>query len=317
MGSPVPRTSERMTAPARPTSLALGRVLKRRRQVAPYLFLLPSFLLLCVSVFLPIVGGFWLSLQKWEFIGPPPRYVGVANYLHLLHDSVFATSVRNTIYYTAGSVPIGIVTALALALLLNQRLLGRGLLRSAYFFPTVTSTVAVSLVWLYMFDAHLGVVNYALQLVGLPPQKWLNDPVMAMPAIILYGIWHGVGYNMMIFLAGLQAIPRDLYEAAMVDGANRRACLTKITLPLLRPVSLFVLITSVIGSFKVFDAVYVMTRGGPGYATIPMVLYIYLTAFQSFDLGYASAIGYVLFAVVLVITLVQLKGFGPEGSDVT
>jgi multiple sugar transport system permease protein len=166
-----------------------------------------------------------------------------------------------------------------------------------------------------MFDVHLGVVNYLLALAGLSPQKWLHDPVMAMPVIVLYGLWHGVGYTMMIFLAGLQAIPSDLYEAAMVDGADRRASFRHITLPLLRPVTLFVLITSVIASFKVFDAVYVMTRGGPGYATMPMVQYIYMTAFEAFDMGYASALAMVLFAIVLVLTVVQLRVFGAEAES--
>lgn len=302
-----------MTA-ATPTKVAAPpRLLSRQRgELTPYLFILPSFVLLTAFVFVPLGQAIWLSLQKWAMVGPAPRFVGLQNYWLLLADPRFVASVRNTIYYTAGSVPTGIVLALGLALLLNQPLYGRGLLRSAYFFPTVTSTVAVSLVWLYMFDVHLGVVNYVLQQIGLPSQKWLHDPVMAMPAIILYGIWHGVGYNMMIFLAGLQSIPATLYEAAQVDGSDRWACFRYITLPLLKPVTLFVLITAVIGSFKVFDAVYVMTRGGPGYATMPMVQYIYLSAFESFEMGYASAMACVLFAIVLALTLLQLRFFGTE-----
>ena len=284
------------------------------RRLVPYLFILPSFLFLVAFVFWPLLRALYLSLTKWAMIGPPPRFVGANNYLRLLDDPQFATAVGNTAYYTAGSVPTGIAVGLGLALLMNQPLRARGLLRSAYFFPTVTSTVAVSLVWLYMFDVHLGVVNYLLDLVGLPPQKWLHDPVMAMPVVVLYGLWHGVGYTMMIFLAGLQAIPADLYEAAMVDGAGRAAGFRHITLPLLRPVTLFVLITSVIGSFKVFDAVYVMTRGGPGYATMPMVQYIYMTAFEAFEMGYASAMAVALFAIVLALTLAQLRLFGGEAD---
>jgi len=269
---------------------------------------------LVAFVFWPLLRALYLSLTRWSMIGPPPRFVGASNYLRLLDDPQFAIAVGNTLYYTAGSVPTGIALGLALALLMNQPLPARGLLRSAYFFPTVTSTVAVSLVWLYMFDVHLGVVNYLLGLIGLPPQRWLHDPITAMPAVILYGLWHGVGYTMMIFLAGLQAIPADLYEAAMVDGADRAASFRHITLPLLRPVTLFVLITSVIGSFKVFDAVYVMTRGGPGYATMPMVQYVYMTAFEAFEMGYASAMAIVLFAIVLVLTLVQLRAFSAEAE---
>ncbi|HEV8638555.1 MAG TPA: sugar ABC transporter permease [Chloroflexota bacterium] len=303
-----------MIAAARPAPAARPLLWYRRRLV-PYLFILPSFLFLVAFVFWPLARALYLSFTKWAMIGPPPRFVGLNNYLRLLEDPQFSNAVANTVYYTVGSVPTGIVVGLGLALLMNQPLRARGLLRSACFFPTVTSTVAVSLVWLYMFDVHLGVVNYLLALAGLPPQKWLHDPVMAMPVIVLYGLWHGVGYTMMIFLAGLQAIPSDLYEAAMVDGADRRASFRHITLPLLRPVTLFVLITSVIASFKVFDAVYVMTRGGPGYATMPMVQYIYMTAFEAFDMGYASALAMVLFAIVLVLTVVQLRVFGAEAES--
>ena len=288
----------------------MTRARRLRRRLVPYLFIAPSFAFLVAFVFWPLLRAVYLSFNKWAMIGPAPRFVGLSNYARALEDPQFQTSVRNTVYYTVGSVPTGIVLALGLALLLNQPLRGRGLLRAAYFFPTITSTVAVSLVWLYMFDVHLGVVNYLLGLVDLPPQRWLHDPLMAMPAIVLYGLWHGVGYTMMIFLAGLQAIPGDLYEAAMVDGADRRACFRHVTLPLLRPVTLFVLITSVIGSFKVFDAVYVMTRGGPGYATMPMVQYIYMTAFEGFEMGYASALACRLFAIVLVLTVLQLRAFG-------
>lgn len=211
------------------TSSAARPLLWNRRRFVPYLFILPSFLFLVAFVFWPLGRALYLSFTKWAMIGPPPRFVGINNYLCLLDDPQFANAVGNTVYYTLGSVPTGIVVGLGLALLMNQPLRARALLRSAYFFPTVTSTVAVSLVWLYMFDVHLGVVSYLLGEAGLPTQKWLHDPVMAMPVIVLYGLWHGVGYTMMIFLAGLQAIPADLYEAAMVDGADRRASFRHIT----------------------------------------------------------------------------------------
>ena len=293
-----------------------GRLIARHpRRLAPYLFILPSFLFLVAFVFWPLVRALYLSFTKWAMIGPPPRFVGASNYLRLLDDPQFATAVGNTVYYTAGSVPTGIALGLALALLMNQPLRARGLLRSAYFFPTVTSTVAVSLVWLYMFDVHLGVVNYLLGLVGLPPQRWLHEPATAMPVVVLYGLWHGVGYTMMIFLAGLQAIPADLYEAAMVDGADRAAGFRHITLPLLVPTTAFVVIIATLGAFLAFTEVYVMTesdgvgtsRGGPNFSTHVMAYFIYTQAIRYQHQGYGSAAAVVFFLVIVAISYAQFR----------
>lgn len=282
-----------------------------RYSVAGFSFVLPAILLFAAFIFLPMIYAFWISLQKWDIL-KPPTFVGPANYEALAADPVFHSAILNTLYYILGSVPAGIMMSLALAILLNQQLRFRYIFRSALFLPVVTSMVAVGLLWRYMFASEYGVLNYLLTLLGLPTQNWLVDPRLAMPAVIVASIWRQVGYNMMIFLAGLQGIPDHLYEAAAIDGASRWSTFWRITLPLLRPTTLFVVVMSIINSFRSFEMIYVMTGGGPSFDTQVLVLYLYREAFQMLHMGIASAAAYVLFIILMVLTILQMKFFGRE-----
>jgi len=277
---------------------------------APYLFIFPNALLLLVFVIYPIFRVGLLSFQKYSILKNEGIWVGLRNYEAILTDQVFIKSLTNTVYYTFGRVPLVMLAGLVVALLLNQWVPMRGFIRSVYFFPTVTSMVVISLVFRFLFAPDLGIVSTTLTALGfqnLP--TWLGDPHWAMRIVILVSAWKGIGYCMVLFLAGLQGIPAYVYEAARIDGASNRQMLRLITLPLLRPTTLFVLIISVIDAFKVFDQVYVMTQGGPGYATMTIVQYVYRAAFQMFEMGQASAAALVLFAIILILTLLQYRGF--------
>ena len=213
----------------------------------------------------------------------------------------------NTFYYTAGTVPAGVALAFALAVLLNERLRGLRVYRTLYFLPHVTSLVAVAIVWQWLYNPEFGVINYILSILGIDGPPWLSSVKWAMPAVILVSVWRSLGYNMVLYLAALQNIPDVYYEAAEIDGANWVRKLWHITLPLVSPTTLFVIVMAVIGSFQAFDLIYVMTRGGPARSTSVIVQYLYENGFVYFKMGYASAQAYVLFALVLIVTLIQLK----------
>ena len=270
-----------------------------------YAFILPSLLGFLVFLVVPMVASLGISFFDWELL-TPPSFVGLKNFADLLSDRVFKDVVVNTLYYTFGLVPLNLVVSLGLALWLNTRLRGLTLYRMAFFLPVVTVTVAVALIWRWMYEPRAGIIDVGLRAIGLPGPTWLGDPHWAMPALILMSVWKGFGYNMVLFLAGLQGIPVSLYEAAMIDGANARQRFWSITLPLLSPVIFLAVVLTVISSFQVFDQAVVMTNGGPANATNTIVLYIYQNGFQYFHMGYASALAWVLFLVLLAITLGQL-----------
>ena len=237
----------------------------------------------------------------------PPRFVGLDNYANLLGDDRFQKALRNTVFYTVVSVPIGLTLALGLALALNQTIRGIAWIRTAYFLPLVTSATAIALVWLWIYSPT-GLLNSALGIFGIPPQRWVGDPTLAMPSIIAMSIWQALPANVIIFLAGLQAIPAEYYDAASVDGAGRRSRLRWITLPLLTPSLFFTGILALIGAFQVFDQVYVMANPGkPGESTITLVYFIYEAGFRNFKMGYASAASWVLFLIVAVFTLLYFR----------
>lgn len=281
--------------------------LRRREALWAYALLFPTIVLFLVFMAGPLVASFLISLMHWSLLSPP-RWAGLGQYQHLLHDSAFWTAVGNTAYFTAGTVLPRLVLALLLALALNRKMRARNLYRTIYFLPVVSMLVAVALVWSWLYSPQDGLINYALALVHLPQPAWLSSTRWAMPAIIIMSIWKTVGYDMILYLAGLQSIPEHLYEAARIDGANRWNLFQHITFPLLTPTTFFVLVVSVIGSFQVFDQAYIMTQGGPGYATTTLVYYIYNNAFQWFHMGYASAQAWVLLVLVLGMTLLQLWG---------
>lgn len=285
----------------------------RRREVrAAFFFLLPNVLGFLIFTIGPLFSSLGFSLLEWNLL-KPPVFLGLENYLDLLKDKEFGRSLRATFYYLAGSVPLGLGISLALALALNQHIKGIRLFRTVYFVPVVSSMVAVALMWRWMYNPTSGVLNHMLnqgfKFLHLPltAPDWLQSPVWAMPAIIIMSVWKGMGYNMVLFLAGLQGIPRHLYEAAEIDGASHQRQFWSITLPLLTPTTFFVLIISVIGSFQIFEQAYIMTQGGPVRSTVTTVYYIYENGFQWHRMGYASAVAWALFALILAVTLVQWR----------
>jgi multiple sugar transport system permease protein len=279
----------------------------RSNERVGYLFILPSFIHLIIFLLVPLVFSLLLSFREWDrpTITNAP-YIGLENYDFLLGDRRFWQAMLNSAYYTVLAVPLGMAISLGIALIMNQKLKGIYIFRTLFFMPVISSWVAVSIIWLTLLDPSVGVVNYVLRLFGLPPVNWLGNPQTAMPALVLIAIWKSAGFNMVIWLAGLQSIPKELYEVASIDGANRWQTFWRITLPLLAPTTFFLAITGVIGSFQVFSPVYVITKGGPLGATDVAVFHIYRRAFEEFDFGYASAQAWVLFAVIFVATLLQL-----------
>lgn len=292
-----------------------SRNIKRREWadwLQGYAFLAPSFVILGIFVYFPVLYAAWLSLWRWRILRGEPAFIGLDNYAFLFSSEDFWQAMWNTFYFAGGSIPTGMVAALAIALLLNRQLRGLAIYRTAYFLPTITSLVAVSIVWLWIYHPDVGLANYLLSLIGLPNVRWLNAPQSAMPALIILGIWRGLGYNVIIYLAGLQNIPLHLYEAAKIDGANRWQLFRHVTWPLLTPTSFFIFIIAVINSFQSFTQIDVMTQGGPVGSTTVIVYYLYKQAFQQFTMGYGSAIAMVLFAMILVLTLIQMKVLGPR-----
>jgi multiple sugar transport system permease protein len=247
-----------------------------------------------------------LSFHRWNGIniGNAP-FVGLANYEFMVGDERFWNAFRNTVYYTVLAVPGGMIVSLLVAAVMNQKLKGVRLFRTLFFMPVVSSWVAVSVIWITLLDPNAGVLNWLLSLVGLPGVNWLGDPQWAMPALVIITIWKGLGFTMVIWLAGMQAIPGELYDAARVDGANAVQTFRYITVPLLAPTTVFLLITGIIGSFQVFTPVYVMTKGGPLGSTDVVVYRIFERAFDELRMGYASALAWVLFAVIFTLTVIQ------------
>jgi multiple sugar transport system permease protein len=270
------------------------------------LFLAPALIGLAVLSAGPILATFGISLTKWDML-TAPQFVGLDNYAKLLGDDRFLKALRNTVFYTVVSVPVGLTLALGLALALNQQIRGIAWIRTAYFLPLVTSATAIALVWLWIYSPT-GPLNDILAALGIPRQRWVADPTLAMPSIIAMSIWQGLPANVIIFLAGLQAIPAEYYDAASVDGAGRQKRLRNITLPLLTPSIFFTGVLALIGAFQVFDQVYVMANPGkPGEATITLVYFIYEAGFRNFKMGYAGAASWIMFLIVAVATIVYFR----------
>jgi multiple sugar transport system permease protein len=268
-------------------------------------FILPTVVGLLVFNFIPLVAAFGLGFTNYSYT-ETTEWVGTRNFrFFLIDDPLFWKAMRNTLYYTVVSVGLSVVLGLALALALFQGIKGLRLIRSIYFLPAVASTAAVSLVWIFLLEPNFGLVNYLLDLVHLHGPGWLQSLDWAMPALILVTVWKTAGYNMVIFLAGLQDLPQEVREAARIDGAAGWQETLHIVLPLLSPTTFFVVVISLINSFQVFDYIYVMTQGNPAYETLTLSYYIYQIGFQYFRLGEASALSYILFAVVFLLTLAQ------------
>lgn len=272
-----------------------------------YLYLIPFAVFFLTFVVYPIFRGLQVSFANWEIVNPPV-YVGWENYRRLLMaDPLFLKTLRNTVGYVVMYVPLGILLPMVLAELLYEPILGRTFFRSSFALPIMVSVSATGLIWGWFLNPTFGLLNYYLELVGLPGQDWLSQTQNAMRAVVLVSLWWGIGWNMILFLAGRQEIPEHLYEAARIDGAGLWALFRHITIPGLMPTTLFVSVTTIIGSFQVFGQVLTLTQGGPGDATRTVSLFIYSNGFLYFKMGYASAAAWILFLVVGVFTVLQFR----------
>jgi ABC-type sugar transport system permease subunit len=281
------------------------------RRTIPYLFLLPSFALLIVFSFIPFFQGLYFSLTDYPLL-QSPRFVGLDNFARLFRDPLFLASLSNTLVYMTATVALRVVIGLLLAVALNGPLRGRVAFRAIFYLPVIAPLVTVSVIWRIIFDTYSGVLNAGLDLFGIPPIPWLTSTSWAMTAVIIMSVWKTFGWNIVIFLAGLQGIPQQLYEAAAIDGASKIRTFLHITLPLLKPTILLAVVTSTISASQVFDQVYVMTGGGPGYSTMTLGQMVYTAGFQNYEMGYASAVSVVLLLISLVLTLIQFKFLGQE-----
>jgi multiple sugar transport system permease protein len=293
----------------------------RRQTRAAWLFMLPTLLVLGVFVVWPMVQALYLSFTDYQ-VFQPARWVGLANYDKLLHDEAFGNALRNTLYYAIVTTPVSVALALGLALLLNRRMPGgrwalvgrgdtvRGLVRSAVFLPVVVSLAVVAIAWSFLLDPNIGLLSYWLSKIGISTgQGWLRDPSLAMPAVMIVGIWKNVGFYMVMYLAGLQSIPRELYEAARVDGAGAWSQFRRVTWPLLANQTMLVTILCAIATLQAFDQIFVMTNGGPFFRTETLVKLVYRIGFKEFQFGYAAAISWALVVLIFVLSLLQIAYF--------
>jgi multiple sugar transport system permease protein len=275
---------------------------------APYLFVAPALLLFLLFVAGPAVGAIVLAFLNWDLLGSA-TFAGTDNFTRLFHDPQLRNALGNTFLFTFWSIVLHVVVGTAMALVVHRRMhrATRYFLRTAFFFPFLISWAAVALIWQYALDPTFGIFNFYIGKVGLPHEGWLISSTLAMPALILVDLWHTIGFAFVVILAGLQAIPRELHEAALVDGATPARRFWHVTLPLLSPTLFFVCVISFIGAFQIFEPMFIMTRGGPDGATESIVQYLYETAFRNFQVGYAAAIALLVFAIVLLATLIQFR----------
>jgi len=285
--------------------------LSHREDFWAIIFLSVAMLGFVIFVVYPLVRSFYLSFTDWDFVHEP-NFIGIQNFVDIFSDSKFLKVFRNTLLYTAVTVPILIVIPLILATALNQKIRGIRFFRAAYFIPVIASTVSISLIWQWMFNGDFGMVNFLLGKIGISGPNWLTDKHFALVAVMFTSIWKGIGYNMMLFLAGLQNISEEYYEVASLERITIIQSFRYITVPLLKPTTLFVTIITIINSFQVFDQVVVMTGGGPAKSSSVLVYYIYQNAFRFYNMGYACALGWILAGIIFVLTLIQFKAMGSE-----
>lgn len=300
--------STKIDADAAPPQLSLRRRrsrLARRNTLIGWSFILPNFLGFALLTLVPIVVLFYMSMTNWNVFGTA-NWVGFANFQRLVGDGSFRIALLNTLYYSALHIPLTFAVALGLALLLNSKLRGVAFFRTAAFFPYITSIVAIAIVWNLLFSPDYGPINEILRFFGFEdPPGWLTSSDWAMPAVVIVSIWRDMGYYMILFLAGLQTVPRELHEAARMDGANAIQRFFNVTLPCLRPTTFFVTVMLTINSFKIFDLILVMTEGGPGQSTLVLSQFIYTKGFEESQFGYASAASVALFFLCITVTVAQ------------
>ena len=285
----------------------LSRALAREDFFTGLVCLIPSFSVVAVFIVFPIFFSLFLSFRSWNILTPEKPFVGLANYAAMLANPEFWLSLRNTVVFTLGVVPVGALASLGLALLLNRRLRASGFFRTTFFLPVITSVIAVAIVFLWVYDDNNGLLNSLLRAFGLKPVRWLTSPDTSLLSLIIMTIWKNAGYHMIIFLAGLQAIPAEFYETATLDGAGPWQKFRYVTWPLLVPTTLFVLVTNTIFTFQVFGPIYVMTGGGPVKSTSVVVYHLYQRAFEFQEMGYASAVAWFIFALLMIFTVLQMR----------
>lgn len=280
----------------------------QREALAAYIFIFPTLLGFLVFTIGPIFAAFFLSFTSYDLMSPP-IFSGIQNYTRMLADPRLRIIVPNTVFLTIFAVTGNNVTGFLMAVLINRKLPAalRYFFRTAFFFPVLIALVYCSIIWMFMFQKDTGLINYYLGLIGISPLHWLGNQYLVKPAVIILDIWKNCGFCMLVYLAGLQGISNDYYEAAAIDGANRWQILQRITLPLISPTMFFLVVVNMIGALQMFDSVQVLTRGGPGDASRTAVMYIYHEAFQNFRMGYASAVALSLFVVILGLTLLQFR----------
>ncbi|HSD64405.1 MAG TPA: sugar ABC transporter permease [Ignavibacteriaceae bacterium] len=279
---------------------------------AAYFFLTPAVASILIFFFIPVIAAFIMSFTDFDIYALASydnvRFIGFRNYSQLFDDPLFWQSLANTVYYVVLATPLSIAVSLAAALLLNTKLVKyKGIFRLSYFIPYITTLVAVAIVWRFIYHPKFGILNYFLSLFGIQPLDWLGNPNLAMPAIVLMSVWKTFGYNMIIFIAGLQNIPEELYEAASIEGANEWHKFKTITIPMLAPTTLFVSIITIVGYFQLFAEPYIMTQGGPLNKTLSIVGYMYQEGFRWWNMGYSASISFVLFFIILIVTILQFK----------
>jgi ABC-type sugar transport system permease subunit len=299
-----------VTAPQRNTSGLYNWWRRNQRQISPYLFVAPFFIIFLVFGLYPIVYSFVLSFYK-GFGFEQKAFFGLGNYIHLFQDPRYGKAVLNTTKYAAGSVFILAPLALLVALAINSAYVRwKGFYRTGLFFPVITSSVVIAIIFARVFDQQYGLLNVALGWFGIPQTGWLTDTNVVMNSFILMGIWTWLGINTLYWLAGLNGINQEFYEAAAIDGANKWDSFVHITLPMLRPIMLFIVIQAIVGSYNLFEGPFLLTSGGPADSSLTMTLYIYTQGFQNFNVGYASAIAYSMTVILLILSLINIRLFG-------
>lgn len=281
-----------------------GLTSMRRRDLRDGLLFTSPFILGVVGLWIgPMIYSLYLIVHKWNMLGPP-QFVGLGNFERMLSDPLVGTSLFNTAYYTFIGVPLQLLVAFVLAVMLNQQIRGIGIYRTVYYLPSITPAVAFAVVWVQILNPEFGVLNEVLSWFGIEPINWLFDPAWAKPAFIIMTLWL-TGFQMLIFLAGLQGVPKELHEAAEIDGANMWRRFLNVTIPIISPIIFFNLIIGIIGSFQVFSSAFIMTDGRPQNSTLFVVLYLYRNAFELFKMGYAASLAWLLFLIIMVFTAIQ------------
>lgn len=279
--------------------------LERKKVLAAYAFITPAYLLFVVFLFIPIIWAFYLSFTGYTIFSPG-EFIGIENYQRLINNNEFRQALWNTTYYALMVIPLNLVISLCLALFVNIPLKGMSFFRASYYIPVVTSIIAASMIWMWLYDSNNGLINFVLIKLGFNPQSWLNNPNLALPALAVMRVWKGVGWNMVIFLAGLQSIPKTLYEAAKIEGAGMWKSFRHITWPLLAPTTFYVFVMATISTFQTFGEIYAMTSGGPVGSTTTLVYLIFVYGFERYQMGFATAIAFALFFIIFILTMINM-----------